>query len=106
MSIDELFEGIKDFFDGCFEWLGDKISPGVDIVLDLIGSLFTTVFKWLFDFIFLNFFDSLSDFGVTFFDNVGSSVSSTVANGTFIFIVVGALISFPLLKIVIGIIRG
>lgn len=99
MSIDELFEGLVDFLSGIF-------NPAIDVVLDFLTSSFGAVFSWIFSFISGDFMKTISDSGILFFDTVSGSLASSMSNGQFIYFVIGALISFPLLKIVINIIRG
>lgn len=99
-------EDVLDFLIGFKDMLFEILSPGVETILDLIGSFFTTVFSWIFGFITGDFLGTISGFGITFFDTVSSSVASNISGGQFIYFVIGALISFPLLKLVIRIIRG
>lgn len=75
-------------------------------ILDVILEFFKTVFGWLYDFIFNDFFPNLANFGYSAFNSIGSFVFSSVSNGTFIYFILGALIAFPLVKICINIIRG
>lgn len=106
MSIDDLFEGIKDFFSGCFTGLANLLSPAIDVVLDFIGSAFSVVFSWIFGFLSGDFLKTISNYGISFFDTVAGSVSSNISSGQFIYFMIGSLITFPLFKIAINIIRG
>lgn len=103
----DFLSAIQDWFKGYFvPTLKGWVSPAIDDILDKIGSFFTTVFSWIFCFITGDFLGTISGFGITFFDTVSSSVASNISGGQFIYFVIGALISFPLLKLVIRIIRG
>ncbi len=99
MSIDELFESLVDFFS-------DLFNPAINVILDFLTTSFSAVFSWIFRFITGDFMETIADSGVSFFDTVSGSLASSISNGQFINFVIGALISFPLLKIVINIIRG
>ena len=78
----------------------------MDIVLDTIGSAFNVVFSWIFSFISGDFLESVSGYGISFFDTVAGAVSQNISSGQYIYFMIGSLITFPLLKIVINIIRG
>lgn len=106
MTIDELFEGIKDFFSGCFEGLADILSPAIDVILDFLGSAFGVAFSWIFAFISGDFLKTISGYGISFFDTVAGAVSNNISSGQYIYFMIGSVITFPLLKIVINIIRG
>lgn len=95
MSIDDLREVLVEF-----------LSPTVDSILDFISESFFTVLEWLSGFLILDFFPEVAAYGSSFFDTIGTSISSSFSNGNFINIMIGALIAFPLFKIVINIIRG
>lgn len=75
-------------------------------ILDVILEFFKTVFGWLYDFIFDDFLSYLFDFGYSAFNSICSLILSSISNGSFIYFILGALIAFPLLKLVINIIRG
>lgn len=95
MTIDELFEGLVGI-----------LSPAIDIVLDTIGSAFSVAFSWIFGFISGDFLKTISGYGISFFDTVAGAVSDNISSGQYIYFMIGSLITFPLLKIVINIIRG
>lgn len=99
MSIDDLFEGIKEFFSGI-------LSPAADVILDFVASGFSTVFDWIFGFISGDLLVKFSDIGITYFDTISTSLAKNISNGQFMYFSIGALITFPLLKIVINLIRG
>lgn len=99
-------EEILDFLINFKDWLAGIFSFGGESVLELVGSFFSTVFFWIFGFITGEFLSTISGFGITFFDKISSTVSSTISDGQFIYFAIGALISFPLFKIAISIIRG
>lgn len=63
-----------------------------------------TGFNWLFDLI-LSLFESFSSFGIGFYNKASSLISSTISNGSFIYIVIGAPICFFLLKLLVDIIK-
>lgn len=106
MTIDELFEGIKDFFSGALESLANVLSPAIDVILNVIGSAFGVVFSWIFGFISGDFLKTISGYGISFFDTVAGAVLDNISSGQYIYFMIGSLITFPLLKIVINIIRG
>lgn len=89
-----------------FESILNTLKPAISDILDYIFGIFFIVFDWLFGFISGDFLKRLSNSGLKFFDNVSLSLASSISDGQFIYFTIGALISFPLLKIVINIIRG
>lgn len=109
MTSDEFKEGLKEILQpiaDTFENILNILKPAISDILDYIFGIFFTVFDWLFGFISGDFLKRLSNSGLKFFDNVSGSLASSISDGQFIYFVIGALISFPLLKIVINIIRG
>lgn len=106
---DDLKQWLIDFLQpiaDTFESILNAIKPAISDLLQYIFDIFFTVFDWLFGFISGDFLVRFSSSGLKFFDKVSLSLSSSIYDGQFIYFVIGALISFPLLKIVINIIRG
>lgn len=109
MSADEFKEGLKEFLQpisDSFEKLLNYLKPAISDILNYILDIFSVVFDWLFSFISGDFLKSVSNSGFKFFETVSYSLSSSISDGQFIYFSIGAFISFPLLKLVINIIRG
>lgn len=88
--------------------LGDLVdgSTNSDDYLNMVLDGFSEVFAWLFEMIFVDWLPMFAERGEEAFDMIYMRMYGNLASGEFIGSIIGVMISIPILKLVINIMRG
>ena len=74
--------------------------------LVVFSDFFSSVFDFVYKFIFVDSFSALSSIGINIFNTLYPKLSTSISTGEFLFSLFGFLVFFPLLKLSINILRG